>query len=828
MWVDFPNGMSAFFARAHAIVRAHSDGLNDLYLIDARVTPAGEYQTVAGVWNLTDTSNADESVPVVKGHRIAYAGSVDGAFNAVHTIDLDGVSDAESRDFSTIQRIQNAITRWQETGRTAGIAHVSYAFEMVARSVSLKINERDELEAIANGHKIRAGIADAEPIEGKDLVHVVPAYVAPPGALMTWAVDRVRAVPSFGVDRMQWVKAIAFTAIEWGRRARTALFGDDDANELREAMSTRNDAREIAITNPDIGWPPAAIEPIVTPPEPDEGAWRSLENDPFVGRNPGVPTPFVTTYIRAEAKRASASHVFVTMWDPRQVSLHMMAGTVEPKSATGEAGAGMVPHDRATIGRVVAGFNGGFQAEHGEYGMQAAGVMYLPPKPFAATVLELRDGSNAFGSWPKSPEIPDGIKSYRQNMTAIIDHGEFNPWGRTWWGGTPPGWRDTIYTTRSGICLTKDNFIGYFWGGDISAKELADAMLRVHCSFGMHLDMNPGLAGFEFYQIAPATELPPIGRPLDREWEEEATFRDMPDVRYRARRMLRSMVAVNFPTYLHRNARDFFYLTLRDVLPGSNLQASAGASQANAGATSLAGALGAAAQLGTAAADGVWQTRGLPQRGFPYAMAETSLPASHSRALRIDPRALSVGGPRSGELIAFPRLPAPVDGELGIWYHGDKFVVARVAPAVGDVLVAAGVTREHASAAVARRVMCVDRAGMLTVAELPRNSADSDSVARIDGMLSGAGCDLRLFVKGKAILVGGAPWGDARDAMARDYVRFGRGTTPSAKPFFQETPVVSPAIWQPLQSQRIRYFRKPKRVASETLDGVPRTLDGVP
>ena len=50
---------------------------------------------------------------------------------------------------------------------------------------------------------------------------------------------------------------------------------------------------------------------------------------------------------------------------------------------------------------------------------------------------------------------------------------------------------------------------------------------------------------------------------------------------------------------MRREARDFFYLTLRHVLPGANVT--------------------------TAAPDeGKWQTRGLPQHGFPFAVATIS------------------------------------------------------------------------------------------------------------------------------------------------------------------------------------------------------------
>ncbi len=205
--------------------------------------------------------------------------------------------------------------------------------------------------------------------------------------------------------------------------------------------------------------------------------------------------------------------VYVTLWDPRQVALHMEAGTVEPISATGEHGSGMIPRVPEVMDHVVAAFNGGFQAQHGEYGMQANGIEYLPPKPYAATVVELRDGSNGFGAWPASAAVPDDVIGIRQNLTALVQDGKFNPWGRTWWGGAPPGWPDQIHTARSAICLTREGFAGYFYSSSISAEDLAQGMLAARCAFGIHLDMNPGHAGFEFYDVAPEGRADAAGPP---------------------------------------------------------------------------------------------------------------------------------------------------------------------------------------------------------------------------------------------------------------------------------------------------------------------------
>ena len=128
-------------------------------------------------------------------------------------------------------------------------------------------------------------------------------------------------------------------------------------------------------------------------------------------------------------------------------------------------------------------------------------------------------------------------------------------------------------------------------------------MLAARCTYAMHIDMNPGLVGFEFYDVQPSATWKPLGRPLQADWEYEGTFKALPDFHYRARRMIRGMVEQNFPQYIHLDGRDFFYLTRRPLLPGPDL------------APTLAPA---------DPGEGTWRVKGLPQHGFPYALAITT------------------------------------------------------------------------------------------------------------------------------------------------------------------------------------------------------------
>jgi hypothetical protein len=416
-------------------------------------------------------------------------------------------------------------------------------------------------------------------------------------------------------------------------------------------------------------------------------------------------------------------------------------------------------------------------------------------------------------------------------MTALVEHDKFNPWGRVWWGGTPKGWADNIHTTRSGICLTKENYVGYFFGVDISAEVLAQGMLLARCAYGVHLDMNPGLAGFEFYNVQPATTWQPLGRKLQEDWEYEGTFKELPEFKYRARRMIKGMQEMNFPQYIHRDGRDFFYLTERPVLPGPELPAPIVAS-------------GGAKEAG----EGAWRVKGLPQHGFPYALAiawtrpDPSRPTLHVRAVRVDPRTVvpagapgtnaetptvvSFIGLREGASAQGGAAPAPSSAknahdlvekpELHAWFASGVFLIEKNAPSEDATPLAAGVSATSPFAKKARAAVGIqDEDGMLEWIELaPDVTPDASTAQLLDKLLEKAGCSSRMLILGdtRPYLGGTLDLAGETTAVpagpAATVSRLVRGSAPGAHLAFESTPIVPPAVWQPLQSQRVRYFRK--------------------
>jgi hypothetical protein len=834
-FVDPPRGVAgALGASSRAIVRTPpvAGDPNDLFLVYAKLSPEGVLLDVGGIYNITETSGADESVPVVQGERFAYVAQplVAGSHSTVHVIDLSGQALAQD-DFSRVERLQLSITNAQDTGQFRGIGKRTFAVSKdepaggdAAHGAEKNPEGEAEGQAPPSGDveppvsRVRCALENDVLVvtdEGREArilltgesklppwLSVVDHEVARPGNVVTWAVDRVRDV--VGDEAMQTVKAVAFTGLEIVMRQREGMrdenaAAEDIAKDL--GQETLAAPTQVIPTDPEIGWPPAPLDAWITPALPGEGVWNPQDKDPFVRRVEGLPPAFVTTYIRPDKSRKT-TRVFIAVWDPRQVELHMMAGTVEPKGATGEAGPGLIPRDPAVLERVVAASNAGFQALHGEFGMMADGVVYLPPKPYAATVAVLRDGNTAFGSWPEDQSIPPDVLSYRQNMTVLVQDGNINPYGRTWWGGTPPGWADKTHTVRTGMCLTKEKFVAYFYGADLGPEGLAQAMIQTRCSYGLALDMNAGHSGLEFYTVARTADMQPLGRPLQNDWEAEGTVSGIEGFKFRGRRFIRGMGLMNFPRYIRREARDFFYMTLRHMLPGPNI-------------TPIV--------QPPADGEGVLRVKGLPQHGFPYAVATTeirldgTLPEAKVRLVKLDPRvvlAAPAANKSTGKTVAVIDAGPAEAGTNGpsLWASSGAFAIGNEPPVEGALRIVTG-TAATQSAVAAVGVLDVD--GMLVYAEATSSGPlPADTGKKLDELLAHAGASSRvLLAKPLAVALGGdtdLTGAAVHPPSTSTAVRLVRIDAPGAKRFQEATPIVPLSTWYPLQAKRIRYFKKPK------------------
>lgn len=783
---------------------SQGDGPADVYKASVRLSPEGRLLAITGLYNLTETSAADEQVLVVEGQRAAWAIGDGGRFYSVHIADLGGEAIPNDAEWSWLKRTQRRLANLQATGSLEGIGRRSFKLEPSASDLALGFSGSTLL---VDANSQRLSIDTRAP--GKPLPHALVEqshHLARPGNLITWAVDRVRAAPWFGNNRMQWVKAVGFAGLDYVERFVGTVTGSDGSEEVKEELGDLAKLKPVEYTDPETGWPPPPMQPFLKKPLEGEGKWVSLENDPFIKTNPEAPSPFMFSFIRTDGKRPF-SQTYVLLWDPRQVELHAQSGTQEPKTATGETGDGLVPRKLGSIDRMLAGFNGGFQATHGEFGMMAEGVVYLPPKPYAATVATLSDGWTAFGTWPNDEHVPDNVVSFRQNMTPLTQDSAPNPYKRTWWGGVPPGWEEESRTIRSAVCLTREHFVAYIYGSSLDADHLRLAAEAARCDYTIHLDMNPGHTGLEFYHVAPKGQLPRIGDKLESTWQAEGPVSEMPGWEFQGRRMIKYMALMNFPRYINRESRDFFYLTLRYVLPGAAIPQALGPQQP-------------------------WQTKGLPQHGWPFALATATLapdpkrPSMHVEAIKLDGRMLALApeGVASAGADTVITFAAPsTKASRALWWTNLGFSVAaasdpklleleakRSARAVGF-----GVAPDEAAGKVIVAAAGIDAGRFAVYVEIMSDHERATDARLLTSMLSELGCsEIVLFEHSLLPALGGVRGLDGRAPPQKRGVHLVRGVAPGARRFFKDTPVVDPDVWAPLQRKRVRYFRKPSPAAS--------------
>lgn len=766
------------------------NGHDDVYLVRARRSPEGALLEVESIHNLTRTSAVSEQRLTVRGPWAAWTTGDATHTYRVHWADASQSPLEHADPLTTGQRWQWRLTWLQQTGSLNGVLERHFKLIPPAKTLELEFDdsalllttERGAAEVASELHQMR---------RGGHLIHEQTAPLPLPGDWVTWSVDRVRALPWFGDENMQRLKAVAYHAWDWLERHFPFISGTPDAviTSPLDTPGTLSDTPPTASVNapsPDVpqtrkGWPPTPLRPLLSPPLPEEGQWRTFEDDPFVRSLEGFGSPLASTFLRADPNRP-LTRVLITAWDPALVDLHMVSGTDEPVSATGETGSGLIPRDARTMTRLVAAFNGGFQGHHGDFGMLAEGTLYVPPKPYAATVARLRDGSIGFGTWPESGDIPDMVTSFRQNLTPLVAEKRYNPYHRSWWGGVPSGWEDTTRTVRSGLCLTESGLVAYFYASKAGPKELGQAMLATGCSYGLHLDMNQGHTGLELYHVAPAAQLPPLAMPLDSVWQTQDSVPESPELRFRGRRLFKSMQLMNFPRYIQRQTRDFFYLTLRETLPGPDLS-------------------------GADAPAKPWQVATLPQQGFPPAMATNSMrpdserPATVVQLWQVDARWVDANAPETSESpLACFETPNPAQKEpreTALWLGSGRFGIGKPPGQNRRLLRGTRQPLARARAAVGLR-----RDGQVLVyAEIVTGAPDPADAETLAQALRASGASLKLYLENPwhVALAGRDLSGHPTTLNSAQKQCLFRSETPAFRVLFKETPIVKREHWKPLQ-----------------------------
>ncbi len=229
-----------------------------------------------------------------------------------------------------------------------------------------------------------------------------------------------------------------------------------------------------------------------------EGLWVPLTNT----FDPSAAPLMYKTFLHPDATR-SYTQVAIVALDAARLRLHVVAGTREPAPAVRVPRPGLIPS--SDVPSLVAAFNGGFKAMHGQHGMMVNGQTLLAPQPDSDTIALYRDGSVRIAPWSVISNTLPLMESFRQTPAYLAREGQINPdlqnerivaWGKSV-SGKIAIWRSALGVSADGRTLY------YAAGESLTAQTLAQALVAAGASDVAELDVNWSFERFLTY--APKT-----------------------------------------------------------------------------------------------------------------------------------------------------------------------------------------------------------------------------------------------------------------------------------------------------------------------------------
>ena len=203
--------------------------------------------------------------------------------------------------------------------------------------------------------------------------------------------------------------------------------------------------------------------------------------------------------------------------DSSLLAFKQIPGTEVPEGNY-ERGDGLVPEELRDF--YVAGLNNAFLMRDSQGGFVYEGKTVKKLVAGKATLVTYRDGTLDVLKWGRDRPTK-AIQAARQNLTLMVDDSvsqvedeSQSKWGWVW-EGVGSG-KNLVW--RSAIGVRADGTIVYCIGPVLSARSLADMMVRAGAVRAMPLDMNSAYAnGFLYGPYAPGKRIDPnIYREPDR------------------------------------------------------------------------------------------------------------------------------------------------------------------------------------------------------------------------------------------------------------------------------------------------------------------------
>jgi hypothetical protein len=195
------------------------------------------------------------------------------------------------------------------------------------------------------------------------------------------------------------------------------------------------------------------------------------------------------------------SRTIALLWlNPRALAFRFIPGSQVPE------GGPLLPADRTAaswVPQIAAAFNGAFRLRDNVGGYFYRGRSVKPLRTGLASLVIDLQGRMTVEKWGRERRTTTGLEVVRQNLPMLIDDNIARTSSRdprTKWGAAN---NNTRFATRSALGELPDGSLVFSYGQDVTAQDLADALLRVHARNAIMLDMNLWQpAGFVYWHQA--------------------------------------------------------------------------------------------------------------------------------------------------------------------------------------------------------------------------------------------------------------------------------------------------------------------------------------
>lgn len=224
--------------------------------------------------------------------------------------------------------------------------------------------------------------------------------------------------------------------------------------------------------------------------QPGDGKWKRLGTSgrDRVGSGPDVMYVSVV-HPHPVSKWQSVTTVAI---DLCRTSLHLVAGTDEPKSDNAPEGSRLARVPEAEQARLLAVLNGGYKTSHGKWGMMTRGHVFVEPRPEGCTLAIGRNGDVRIAPWPKLSGRTDELAAYRQTPPCLLDNGQLHEKleakNERAWGGRDPK-RKTRRRSAMGVDKS-GRILFYGFGEEVGPRMLAEGLRHAGVTQAAQFDIN--------------------------------------------------------------------------------------------------------------------------------------------------------------------------------------------------------------------------------------------------------------------------------------------------------------------------------------------------